>query len=177
MSYTHFTLEERKYLQELLSEGKSMRKIAALLGRSPSSVSREIKRNKAKNKPHRKTDNPYWYSCFRAQNFYMERRRGQHRRVLQPYSEAWVFIVDGLSRFGLRKKSAGVGMCCIQTGSRCISRQSTAILPGENFLKSDKKRISDAEGNGMCPEIPSITAFSRTASFQSGRKRSVKGNA
>lgn len=99
MSYTHFRLEERKYLQELLSEGKSMRKIAALLGRSPSSVSREIKRNKAKNKPHRKTDNPYWYSCFRAQNFYMERRRGQHRRVLQPYSEAWVFIVDGLSRF------------------------------------------------------------------------------
>lgn len=48
MSYTHFTLEERKYLQKLLSEGLSFRKIAAILERSPSSISREVKRNKAK---------------------------------------------------------------------------------------------------------------------------------
>ncbi|MBQ1435469.1 MAG: helix-turn-helix domain-containing protein, partial [Clostridia bacterium] len=38
LSYTHFTLEERKYLQQLLSEGYSMRKIAEILERSPSSI-------------------------------------------------------------------------------------------------------------------------------------------
>ena len=43
MSYTQFTLEERKYLQKLLSEGLSLRKAAAVLERSPSSVSREVK--------------------------------------------------------------------------------------------------------------------------------------
>ena len=58
MSYKHFTPEERKYLQKLLSEGLSMRKIAEILERSPSTISREIKRNKAKYKPER-SDNPY----------------------------------------------------------------------------------------------------------------------
>ena len=43
MSYTHFTLNERKYLQELLSEGYSFRKNAEFLGRNVSSVSREVK--------------------------------------------------------------------------------------------------------------------------------------
>lgn len=48
MSYTHFALNERKYLQELLSEGYSFRKIAEILGRNVSSVSREVNRNKCK---------------------------------------------------------------------------------------------------------------------------------
>ena len=99
MSYTHFTLEERKYLQQLLSEGLSLRKIAAILERSPSTISREIKRNCAKYKPHRKTDNPYWYNHWRAQNLYVRRRREQHRRVLQPGTEQWDYIIAGLQCF------------------------------------------------------------------------------
>ena len=75
MSYTHFTLEERKYLQQLLSEGYSFRKIAGILERSPSSISREVKRNKAAWKPRNKPDNPYWYNHWRAQNLYIRRRR------------------------------------------------------------------------------------------------------
>jgi len=55
LSYTHFTLEERKYLQQLLSEGLSFRKIAVIPERSPSTISREVKRNKAKYRPHGKT--------------------------------------------------------------------------------------------------------------------------
>ena len=47
MSYTHFTLEERICLQNLLKENYSMRRIAAILGRNVSSISREIKRNRA----------------------------------------------------------------------------------------------------------------------------------
>ena len=45
MSYKHFTLSERKYLQELLNDGYSIRKAAQALGRAPSSVSRELMRN------------------------------------------------------------------------------------------------------------------------------------
>ena len=47
-SYKHFTLEERKCLQEFLSQGYSLRKTAGFLGRNVSSVSREIKRNQSK---------------------------------------------------------------------------------------------------------------------------------
>lgn len=46
MAYKHFSIEEREQIQELLWQKQSVRTIATLLGRSPSSVSREIKRNK-----------------------------------------------------------------------------------------------------------------------------------
>ena len=82
--YKHFTTEERKCLQQFLSEGLSFRKIADLLERSPSSISREVNRNKAKYKPHSKPDNKYWYNYWRAQNLYTRRRREQNRFVLQP---------------------------------------------------------------------------------------------
>ena len=99
MSYTHFTLEERKYLQQLLSEGLSLRKIAATLERSPSTISREIKRNRARYKPHRKTDNPYWYNHWRAQNLYVRRRRDQQRRAICPGTKQWDYIVSKLQLY------------------------------------------------------------------------------
>lgn len=45
MSYTHFSKVERSELSILLKKGYSMRSIASVLRRSPSSVSREIKAN------------------------------------------------------------------------------------------------------------------------------------
>ncbi len=99
LSYTHFTLDERKYLQQLLSEGLSFRKIAAILGRSPSSVSREVKRNRAKWKPHRKPGNTYWYNYWRAQNLYIRRRREHIRMALKPDGEEWSYIVSRLKKY------------------------------------------------------------------------------
>jgi len=45
MKYKHFSVEEREKIQEMLWQKFSIRTIAAALGRSPSSISREIKRN------------------------------------------------------------------------------------------------------------------------------------
>ena len=45
MSYHHFTIEERCCLREFYKKGYSYRKIAELLGRNVSSVSRELRRN------------------------------------------------------------------------------------------------------------------------------------
>lgn len=99
MSYTHFTLEERKYLQQLLSEGLSFRKIAAILERSPSTISREVRRNKAKYKPHRKPDNKYWYNHWHAYKCYIRRRREQTRAALHPGTKEWNYIVKGLQQY------------------------------------------------------------------------------
>lgn len=99
MSYTHFTLSERKYLQKLLSEDKSFREIAAILERSPSTISREVKRNKAKYKPHRKVDNKYWYNHWRAQVLYTCRRREQQRRALKPNTEEWDYVIEKLNLY------------------------------------------------------------------------------
>jgi IS30 family transposase len=45
MSYTHLTIEERIVIYQLKKENKSMRYIAEAIGRSPSTVCRELKRN------------------------------------------------------------------------------------------------------------------------------------
>ena len=99
MSYTHFTLSERKYLQQLLSEDKSFREIAAILERSPSTISREVKRNRSKYRPHNKSDNKYWYNHWRAQNLYIRRRREQQRRALKPYTYEWDYVIEKLNLF------------------------------------------------------------------------------
>ena len=43
--YSHLSEEERRATQIEIGDGTSVRKIARLLGRSPSGISREIKRN------------------------------------------------------------------------------------------------------------------------------------
>jgi IS30 family transposase len=45
MNYNHLSIEEREKIQELLWQKKSIRHIASELGRSPSSISREVKKN------------------------------------------------------------------------------------------------------------------------------------
>ncbi len=99
MSYTHFTLEERKYLQQLLSEDKSFREIAAILERSPSTISREVNRNRAKYRPHNKPNNKYWYNHWRAQNLYVRRRKEQQRRALKPNTSEWNYVIEKLNLF------------------------------------------------------------------------------
>ena len=155
LSYTHFILEERKYLQKLLDEGLSMRKIAAILERSPSSVSREIKRNKAKWRPHRKTHNKYWYNHWRAQNLYIRRRREQCRMALRPGTEAWDFIVAGLERYWSPEAIAGrwhmefpeKKPLCISTIYRYIRKGVFPKITTKTHLRRRGKRILPRNSN------------------------------
>lgn len=98
-SYTHFTLEERKSLQEFLKEGYSFRKIAELLGRNVSSISREVSRNKSKYPPKKKSNNKFRYHAWRAQTLSIYRRRIKKVFRLKPDSEEWNYIVEKLDLF------------------------------------------------------------------------------
>jgi transposase, IS30 family len=64
--YTHFTIEEREKARCLLEQGSSTRSIARTLERSPSSVSREFKRNSYKNGD---------YAAYHAQKLYSKRKK------------------------------------------------------------------------------------------------------
>jgi IS30 family transposase len=99
LSYTHFTLEERKYLQQLLSEDRSFREIAAILGRDVSSISREVKRNRSKHSQYRKLYNRYGYNHWRANTLYICRRREQNRQSLKPDTLEWEYIIAGLQHY------------------------------------------------------------------------------
>lgn len=150
MSYTHFTLDERKYLQELLAQGLSLRKIASFLERSPSSVSREVKRNRAQWKPKRIPDNPYWYNHWRAQNLYIRRRREHCRMALQPGSDEWAFIVAGLEQFWSPEAIAGRWHLefpdrkplCVSTIYRYIQKRLFPKILAKSHLRRRGKRLS-----------------------------------
>lgn len=77
MNYTHLTIEERACLRKYYVEGKSYRKIAKLLGRSPSTISREI----ARNYTHRYAINTYYPHT--AQKKYLLRRSFCHRGMFR----------------------------------------------------------------------------------------------
>ena len=99
MSYKHFTLEERRFLQELLSQGYSFRSIADFLGRNVSSVSREVNRNRSKYRPKHPSNNPYRYHAWRAQTLYTMRRRARQPVALKPDTQAWSYVVEGLKMY------------------------------------------------------------------------------
>ena len=155
MSYTHLTLEERKYLQKLLSEGYSQRKIAAILERSPSTISREIQRNRAKWKPQQKPDNPYWYNHWRAHNLYIPRRREQQRMALHPGTEAWEFIIAGLKQYWSPEAIAGRWHLeyperkplCVSTVYRYIKKSLFPKITPKTHLRRRGKRIQTRNAN------------------------------
>ena len=90
MSYKHFTLEEREYLQLLLEKSYGVRKAAQALGRDPSSVSREIRRNKSSK----------GYNHWRAHSLSIERRRKSHpMKRLAENSELGAYVREKLNLF------------------------------------------------------------------------------
>lgn len=64
--YKHFTLSERANLRLQLEKGLSLTSIAAELGRSPSTISRELKRNRNKDGS---------YNAWRGCSLYLQRRK------------------------------------------------------------------------------------------------------
>lgn len=92
MSYTHFTLTERNILQQFLNEGKNFREIARLMERSPSTISREVKRNFSKKKKR--------YNAWRATTLYITRRKRSVRKpVIQQNTELYNLIKECLEKY------------------------------------------------------------------------------
>lgn len=70
--YTHFTTEEREKSRVLKAQGLSIRAIARELGRSPSSISREFRRNCYANGD---------YAAYHADRLYRKRRKNCGRKA------------------------------------------------------------------------------------------------
>ena len=69
--YTHFSTEEQELSRVLKAQGFSIRAIARMLNRSPSSVSREFKRNSYSNGT---------YAAHHADKLYRKRRKNCGRK-------------------------------------------------------------------------------------------------
>lgn len=77
MNYRHLSIEERCCIRKYYVEGLSYRKIAELIGRSPSTVSREINRNRSF-----MNAKPAYYP-YTAQKKYLLRRSYCHRGMFR----------------------------------------------------------------------------------------------
>ena len=155
MSYTHFTLEERKYLQQLLSEGYSFRKIAIILEKHYSTISREVKRNRSKKPKHGKSDNPYNYNHWRANALYTSRRRTQRQRALIPGSLEWDYIIAGLQCYWSPETICGRWHkefperkpLCVSTIYRYIRLGKFPKITAKQHLRRRGKRIQTRNAN------------------------------
>lgn len=90
-SYHHFTLTERESLRISIAEGKSIRQIANDLGKSPSSISRELSRNRNKDGS---------YHPWRATTLYIIRRKKCRRRLLlDSNADMKQWVLEGLAKY------------------------------------------------------------------------------
>lgn len=151
-SYRHLSIEERERIRVGKEKGWSLHAIAAALGRSPSTVSRELRRNG--NRP----GNPVSYSAYGAYCRYRRRRKICHRK---PLWENYGPFLCALSR-GLKKRwspEAIVGRYRLEhPGEKVPSYQSIydgirkGRLPGEYRAllrrKGRARRAYKTPGNG-----------------------------
>src|SRR3989344_8988959 len=75
MKYQHFSIDERESLQYMWWERRSIRSMAKALNRSPSSVSRELKRN------FPACRNAYTPRVAHARALIKRKSRGRHDRL------------------------------------------------------------------------------------------------
>ena len=140
--YKHYTLFERNCLQKFLTEGKSYREIARLLGRSPSTISREVKRNYSHGSNH--------YNAWRATSLYIFRRkRCVRKHKIQPGTELYEFICEGLRHFWspevianlCRERGLDVSMATIY---RALGeKRLKGFSRKEHLRRRGKKRMGD----------------------------------
>lgn len=141
-SYTHFTLFERNCLQQFLAEGKSYREIAKILGRSPSTISREVKRNYSYKKKR--------YNAWRATVLYIIRRRNCVRKyAILPDTDLYNFILEGFKSYwspeiiANRCKLSGFNVCTA-TIYRALNEKRLIGITRKNYLRRrGKKPISN----------------------------------
>ena len=76
--YTHLSIEEREKSRVMLEQGMSIRAIARILGRSPSTISREFKRNSYANGS---------YTAHHAQKKYMKRKSNCGRKPVLKHNQ------------------------------------------------------------------------------------------
>ena len=115
--YQHLSLTERIELYRLHAEGRSLRAIAAALGRSAATVSRELARNSAPTKAW-----PGGYQPERAQHLAERRRRwdGRFKLARQP---ALREFVHARLREGWSPEQIA-GYLCRQAGHAVLSHES-----------------------------------------------------
>ena len=156
--YTHLSIEEREKSRVMLEQGMSIRAIARILGRSPSTISREFKRNSYANGS---------YAAHHAQKKYMKRKSNCGRKSVLKHNEKIRNYV--IQRLKLRWTPEQIsGRAKLEKQAFSISYNTiyravhSGILPIEikkimRFMNKHKKRKSTNDNRGKIPNTVNIS--------------------
>src|SRR5260370_26400180 len=87
--YRQLSLEDRCEIARLQAEGRSIRQIAAALDRAPSSISREVKRNRGCHVGYKPSYAHEQGKARRWAGSRLEREPDLRRAVLEPLATGW----------------------------------------------------------------------------------------
>jgi IS30 family transposase len=154
MNYKHLKKEEREKIAILFLEGKKNSKIAKEVGRSESTISRELRRNKTmigtennNNLKAKKKKENYYYFPDTAQKKYEERRKESKQKLGLKSLELREFVMENLKEklspilISGRAKLLGIGSISHETIYQFIYRKENKDLKlWEYLIRSHKKR-------------------------------------
>lgn len=109
--YDQFTVEERCEIARLRAEGRSIRQIAAALDRSPSSISREVKRNRGQQVGYKPAHAQERARARRWKGSKLDRDTALREQVLSLLAQSW-------------SPEQVCGFLARQTGRRAISPET-----------------------------------------------------
>lgn len=136
MSICHFTTEEREMSRVLKAQGISICAIAKILNRSPSSVSREFRRNSYANGN---------YAAHHADNLYQKRRKKCGRKPKLKESAIHDYVLEKLELRWLPKQISG----CVKYDRELFSISFLTIYRAidSGILPPQLKKLCVSNGN------------------------------
>jgi IS30 family transposase len=170
----HLTLEEREVVAQRHAAGASRRVIAEELGRDPTTIGRELRRNRSRT----------GYYPVRAHEKAQQRRRERPlvRKMERP--EISRFVRDELKKYCSPDQIAGRAKLVLRDPSLHVSRQTIytwldeqakAGRQWQRFLRRQGKKRMDREKRGQIPAAASIEGRPKIVERR-GRKGDFEGD-
>ncbi len=148
-SYKHFTMAEREESMILLRQEKGIREIARKLGRTPSSVSREISRNRKKDGTY-SADTAYRKYCKRRENCGRKPKVSTNPELKQYIEERLQLywspeVIAGKMRLGNEPFSVSYNTIYRAIEKGVLSKRFRTFLRFKR-IKNKKKKSDDRRG-------------------------------
>ncbi len=141
--YRQLSLEERCALARLHGEGQAIRQIAAIMGRSASSIARELKRNRSKHKGYEPSYASMQARARRWKGSRLERQPGLREQVLG-------YLAMGCS------PQATAGRLALEHGNPVISHESIY-----RFIYAQLRRSNDKAWRHYLPQAKGKRGYRR----------------
>ena len=172
--YHHVSDEERLYIQHGLRAGKTQKKIAEELDRSPSTISREIRRNKS--------GRCYLYTHHLACSIRRWRKRIQYKKLAERYTKIKGELAEQVMSLlqsylspeqvsGYLKRHEGLSICH-ETIYRFIFQNAIRKKMIKPYLRQGAKTRRKAYGSGArASRIPNRVSITERPSIVDERRR------